>query len=228
MGQVLTINSINYSGESANILFKPDNDNVTINLGIQTLPYSFDPSLLTPQREIFGFYTVLLISGNCPTYLNIPRTTPTPTPTTSPTRTPTPTLTATPTPTPTRTTCVPTPTPSCGPTPAPQGFYYGRIDATSIVEADIDLMTFEQADQIIDSYITWSSATSAYGYILIPTTMLQPTAFRDSTSGCFGNNIPINNIGTINKLDANNYLVTYNIYRTFYRTIGDVNCWLCA
>ena len=35
----ITIQSINYSGEVANILFKPNGVNVVINLGNQVLPY---------------------------------------------------------------------------------------------------------------------------------------------------------------------------------------------
>ena len=45
MSNTIVISSVNYDGESANILFKPDNDNVTINLnkefGQIILPYTF-------------------------------------------------------------------------------------------------------------------------------------------------------------------------------------------
>ena len=34
MIQIITINSINYDGELANVLFTPDNDSVVINLGV--------------------------------------------------------------------------------------------------------------------------------------------------------------------------------------------------
>jgi len=39
----ITIQSINYSGEVANIIFKPYGLNNVINLGNQTLPYIFNP-----------------------------------------------------------------------------------------------------------------------------------------------------------------------------------------
>ncbi len=58
MSQTITISSINFSGEVANIIFKPDNDNVVINLGNQVLPYTFNSSLLVPPRDVYGTYTI--------------------------------------------------------------------------------------------------------------------------------------------------------------------------
>jgi hypothetical protein len=132
----IIIQSVNYSGEVANILFKPTNVNTVINLGNQELPYLFDPSLLTPPRDVYGVYTILLEGADCPSILNVPLPTPTPTPTvtTTPTRTPTPTVTPTVTPsfnpcppipptrtpTPTKTTTpTVTPTPGASQTPTP-------------------------------------------------------------------------------------------------------------
>jgi hypothetical protein len=124
MSQTILIESINYDGEMATVLFKPDNANVVINLGNVVLPYLFDPSLLNPPREIYGTYTILVLGtdGNCktdcPNILQVPRPTPTPTPTITPTRTQTPTPTPTITPTPTFDPCkVPTPTPTTTTTP---------------------------------------------------------------------------------------------------------------
>lgn len=128
----ITIQSINYSGEVANIIFKPNGINSVINLGNQILPYVFDPTLLTPPRDVYGVYTILIDGADCPSILNVPLPTPTPTPTvtTTPTTTPTPTVTPTvtptfnpcppgpPTPTPTKTTTpTKTPTPSVTSTP---------------------------------------------------------------------------------------------------------------
>ena len=122
----ITINSGSYSGEVANILFKPNGVNTVVNLGNQILPYLFDPSLLMPPRDVYGVYTILLEGADCPSILNVPLPTPTPTPTvtTTPTTTPTPTVTPTVTPTfnpcppipPTRT---PTPTKTSTPTVTP-------------------------------------------------------------------------------------------------------------
>jgi hypothetical protein len=124
MSQTILIGSINYNGEIATVLFKPDNDNVVINLGNVVLPYLFDASLLIPPREIYGTYTILVLGddGNCntdcPNILQVPRPTPTPTPTPTITRTQTPTVTPTMTPTPSLDPCkVPTPTPTTTSTP---------------------------------------------------------------------------------------------------------------
>lgn len=124
MSQTLLIESINYNGEIATVLFKPDNANVVINLGNVVLPYLFDPSLLNPPREIYGTYTILVLGtdGNCntdcPNILQVPRVTPTPTPTITTTRTLTPTVTPTVSPTPTFDPCkVPTQTPTTTSTP---------------------------------------------------------------------------------------------------------------
>ena len=115
MSNSIIIRSVNYDGEQANILFKPDNDNVVINLGNVTLPFLFQPSLLIPSREIYGTYTILVlndqcVNDDCPNILNVVRPTPTPTPTPTLTKTPTATPTPTPTPTETKYVCIPTPT----------------------------------------------------------------------------------------------------------------------
>ena len=125
MSTTIVISSINYDGESANILFKPDNDNVTINLnkefGQIILPYTFDPSLLNPPRTVYGTYTILVNNSHCPNILNVPRPTPTqtPTPTVTPTHTPTPTVTSTPTATINPCFITPTPTNTITPTHTP-------------------------------------------------------------------------------------------------------------
>ena len=115
MSQSIIINSINYDGEIANIIFTPDTDNVVINLGQQTLPFLFRPYLLTPPRDVYGTYTIVVtVNGvQCPNLLNVVRPTPTPTPTPTQTSTPTPTVTPTVTPTSTYNPCnVPTSTPT--------------------------------------------------------------------------------------------------------------------
>ena len=118
MNESIIISSENWDGQDVNILFKPDNDEIVLNLGDLTLPFTFQPSLLIPPREIYGTYTIVTLSGGCPYFLNVIRPTPTPTPTITVTKTPTPTPTPTITPTPTFDPCkVPTPTPSITSTP---------------------------------------------------------------------------------------------------------------
>ena len=118
----IIIESVNYDGELANIIFTPDNQDISINLGDVVLPFFFEPCNLIPPRERFGFYTILTYNPRCTNFLRVPRPTPTPTPTPSPTRTCTPTPTPTITPTPTFDPCKlpsPTPTPTNTPTPTP-------------------------------------------------------------------------------------------------------------
>ena len=259
MSQIITIQSINFVGETANVLFKPDNDDITINLGDVTLPFVFNASLLTPPREVYGFYTILVENGSCPNILRVPRPTPTPTPTKTPTRTPTstptptPTPTAsanapsqtptqtptsTPTPTPTRTptptpkpTCpttqTPTPTPTKTPAPAAPGIYYGKFSGTTITVGNLGGLTFENTNDPRESYVPFNLGLG-YGYILIPQSLPQPNEFRDSETGCSGNYIPMNNIGSIVIVDTNGFPITYNVYRTYFAFNGAVFCWMCG
>ena len=125
MPKYIVINSVNYDGEEANILFKPDDDNVVVNLGNVVLPYTFYPENLVPERDVYGTYTILVLGADCPNFMNVTRPTPTPRPTTTPTRTITPTTTPTTTPTPTFDPCkvpsqTPTPTQTITPTRTPR------------------------------------------------------------------------------------------------------------
>lgn len=113
----ITIQSVNYDGEIANILFKPNGINTVINLGNRVLPYNFNPTLLSPPQNVYGTYTILIEGADCPSILNVPLPTPTPTPTVTKTPTNTPTPTVTPTVTPTYNPCNVSPTPTQTRTP---------------------------------------------------------------------------------------------------------------
>jgi len=263
----ILIESANYNGQEVNVIFNPSNTTLTINLGIQTLPFEFDPYLLVPPFEVYGKYTLLTLSGDCVLILDVPQPTPTPTPTITPTKTVTPTPTLTPTPTssydpcgitptptntptitvtrtPTRTptltptstcpgpsptnTATPTSTPTPTPSTSPESpkIYWGKFSGSSITSGDTTLLSSGYTTNPINSYRTIPSG-SGYGYILIPTSLTQPSEFRDSINGCLGNIIPFNNIGTIIIIDANGFSITYNVYRTFFPFAGNVNVWLC-
>lgn len=101
----VTINSINYSGESVNIIFNPDSNTKSFNLGVVNLPYVFSSNTLNPPQEIYGRYNII-VSGDCLNVLTIVRPTPTPTPTPTSSPTPTPSVTPTPTPTPSPDPCL--------------------------------------------------------------------------------------------------------------------------
>jgi hypothetical protein len=93
MSQSIIIQSVNYDGEIANILFTPYGEVTVLNLGDQVLPFEFSPSLLLPPKEVYGTYTILVTNSDCPNILNVPKPTPTPTQTPTQTKTPTPTQT---------------------------------------------------------------------------------------------------------------------------------------
>ena len=112
----IVIQSVNFSGERASIIFTPYGSNLAINLGVVTLPYTYEPTNI----DVYGVYTILVETGSCPLMLNVPPPTPTPTLTITPTRTSTPTPTPTVTPTPSFDPCkVPTPTPTTTQTATP-------------------------------------------------------------------------------------------------------------
>lgn len=254
----ILIESVNYNGQEVNVVFNPAGTELSINLGTQTIPFEFDPYLLVPSFDVYGTYSFLTLSGDCALILNVPAPSPTPTPTITPTRTMTPTPTLTPTPTstfdpcsitqtptetptntPTRTptrTPTPTPTVSCpgaSPTPSPSPkpeaskIYWGKFSGASITSGDTLGFSTGYTTNPTNSFRNLPSGTG-YGYILIPTGLTQPSEFRDSSAGCFGNIIPFNVIGTIVIVDANGFSITYNIYRTFFPFAGDVNVWLCS
>lgn len=110
----IRISSENFSGETAEVVFTPDNNSGVINLGLIDIPFDFEPYLLIPPQEIYGTYVIKSINGDCTNVLRVPRPTPTPTPTPSvtPTNTPTPTPSVTPTSTSDPCKVTPTPTPS--------------------------------------------------------------------------------------------------------------------
>jgi hypothetical protein len=126
MSQSIIIESINFDGEFATILLTPYNNDSVVNIGLQQLPYTFNPSLINPLLEIYGTYTLVINENgkDCVYFLNVIKETPTPTPTPTPTKTPTQTPTITPTVTPTYNPCLqpsqtPTPTQTKTPTQTP-------------------------------------------------------------------------------------------------------------
>lgn len=112
------------------------------------------------------------------------------------------------------------------PTPAAPGIYYGKLNSETLNIGNVSSLTFINKTSVTNDYVSIPSGLG-YGYVVVPIGFAQPTGFRDSTSGCFGFNIPVNNIGTINLVDANGFLVTYNIYRTFFSFNGQTNIWMC-
>ena len=206
---------------------------------------------------LYGYTYTLMVSGPTPTptptltptktVTPTPTMTPTPspsfdpckitqTPTPTPTQTPTRTPTKTPTPTPTSTCPGPsptnTPTPTTTPTPTPSTspespkIYWGKFSGGTITSGDTNLLSSGYTNNPTNDYVNLPLG-SGYGYILIPTGLTQPSEFRDSITGCVGDNIPFNLINQIIIIDINNFAITYNVYRTFFPFAGTVNVWLC-
>ena len=67
----------------------------------------------------------------------------------------------------------------------------------------------------------------AYGYILIPEDFVQPTEFKNSISGCLGFTVPYLQLNNVVIPDANGYDVTYCVYRTYNKTQGYLDVWMC-
>lgn len=154
MSKFIIIESKNYDGAIANILFNPSNSEEVINLGDVTLPFTFEPSLLTPPREIYGTYTINVLIPNCTFFVTVPQPTPTPTPTPTitPTRTPTMTPSVTPTITPTKSyVCYSTPTvtPTITTTPTmtstPSKSYICRPTPTPYTSSEGDFLVRENS-----------------------------------------------------------------------------------
>ena len=112
-------------------------------------------------------------------------------------------------------------------TKAPSGYYYGKLPTSFITLNNVDDLNFTLGDVIINNYITFSSNTNSYGYILVPSDFVQPTNFKNSQIGCQGFNIPYIELSNINILDANGYVVNYTVYRTYNKTNGVLNIWFC-
>lgn len=117
---------------------------------------------------------------------------------------------------------------SVAPQPAPiRGIYFGKVNSTTITLSDIGSLTFDNVTSVTNTYVSIPEGLG-YSYILVPVMYGQPTDFRDSTSGCFGNNIPTNNIGQITITDINGNQTDYNIYRSFFSFYGQINNWMCG
>ena len=124
---------------------------------------------------------------------------------------------------------IPTPTPTPTPTPGPStpGVYFGKFNSPSISLVDIGNLTFQNRFGVVNSYVNIGVGTG-YAYILIPVGFAQPSEFRESTNGCDGTIIPMNNINQIVINDINGYPITYNIYRSFFSFYGQVYSWMCS
>ena len=106
-------------------------------------------------------------------------------------------------------------------------WYYGKSNSTNISVNEITGFTSGLVSSVVNSYVSLPGI-SGFGYLLIPSSMTQPTNLVNSTSGCFGNNIPYANVGSITFNNSYGVSVTYNIYKTINTFSGQLDVWLCS
>jgi hypothetical protein len=108
-------------------------------------------------------------------------------------------------------------------------WYYGKSVGTSVTNSQITGFTSALVSSVTNAYITFGATGSPeYGYLVIPQGLGQPSDLRNSTSGCFGSNIPYSLLGTTSFANAYGVSTTYNIYRTINAFAGLLDTWLCT
>ena len=63
MSQTVEITSNNFSGEQVNIIFTPQGSDISYGLGEQTIPYTFDSSILGSNINVLGSYSINIINS---------------------------------------------------------------------------------------------------------------------------------------------------------------------
>ena len=103
--------------------------------------------------------------------------------------------------------------------------YHGKLNKMGVEESDIDNLTLKLTTQIVNSHIELPES-NGYGFILVPTSMSQPSMFRDSVEGCVGFAIPMIDQGTMDVGEIGSE-ISYKMYRTYVPTWAKVDIWLC-
>jgi len=65
MSQTVEITSLNFSGQQANVIFTPYNSEISYGLGIKTIPFTFDSSIIGNNILVTGKYSINIINSNC-------------------------------------------------------------------------------------------------------------------------------------------------------------------
>jgi hypothetical protein len=108
-------------------------------------------------------------------------------------------------------------------------WYYGKSVNESIVASDVTGLTSALATTVINTTVTVpATGNEQYLYIVLPTTFTQFSNLKESTAGCFGNDIPYSLQGTVSFNNVYGVSTTYNIYRTTNKFIGSQNVWFCS
>lgn len=109
-------------------------------------------------------------------------------------------------------------------------WYYGRSANTSVTASEITGFTSTLTTGVVNGYVSIPSdpSNTTYIYLVVPSTLAQPTDLRDSVAGCFGNNIPYSNLGTVTFNNTYGVSQTYYVYRTVNIVGGALDVWLCS
>jgi len=113
---------------------------------------------------------------------------------------------------------------SC-PEPTMPFVYYGKFASPTITSEDAQELALSSRRQIVESYLQLPNGLG-YGYVIVPTSMVQPETFRNNVSECSDYVVPMINQGEI-IIDLNGINATYNVYRTFVMTSAYVDIWIC-
>ena len=100
--------------------------------------------------------------------------------------------------------------------------YYGKFIGNVLNNGDENNLTQLVTNSVTNTYVTLPPIIG-YGYILIPSSFVQPSGFRDSSSGCSGFIIPM-----VNQSDIVINGITYKVYRTFNSTGASLDVWMCS
>ena len=108
-------------------------------------------------------------------------------------------------------------------------WYYGKNANTSLTAAQITGLTNSAlVTNVTGGYVTFASGAE-YLYMAIPKGLAQPYDWRDSTSGCNGNNVPYSLLPGTGTTVTNKYGVStvYNVYRSTNTVAGVQIVWIC-
>ena len=111
--------------------------------------------------------------------------------------------------------------------PIVDGIYYGKLINTSVDLTNINDLIFKPTNSAVNDYVSIIGNTNAFCYILVPLTFVQPSNLKNSSSGCLSFEIPYINMPNITIQDLYGNEITYKVYRTFYKTNGDLDIWMC-
>lgn len=108
-------------------------------------------------------------------------------------------------------------------------FFYGKSVATDLTTpANVTGLTSSAlVVGVTSTYVNVGASVGNYVYLVVPASIPQPTDFRDSVAGCFGNNIPFTNLGTI-AITRFGVTTTYNKYRSINTIDGAISIWMCS